>query len=254
MMDELDLRREFSLLSEEAVRRTRSCPDAAQLATYVEGRLGEPECERLEDHLADCGFCLGQVRFLVRSAESGPAPAVPARLIESVREPRRWLGIARPAVGHRGPAWAMLAAAAGLVLVVVTVRFGRIAVPAGTSPSTGAPETESVDTRPTDRAVRNHAAGQSVPTVVQPKPGQRVGRETLTLIWEPVAEALDYSVQLMDGRGNPLWEDRTEALSTTIPSQVELTPGHQYFVWVAAHLRSGLRVKSSAVEFTIELE
>ena len=249
MAIERDLQSQFSHLSEEAVRRTRSCPDAAQLAAYAEGRLTEPESERLESHLADCGFCLGQVRFLVRIGELGPAPAVPTRLIDAVTEPR-----GQRRIGPRLPARALLAAAAGLALVVVGVRFDWIEIPSGTPPSTAATESESIATGPADRAVRNHAAGQSVPTIVQPKPGQSVARETLTLIWEPVAGALDYSVQLMDGRGNPLWEDRTEALSTTVPSQVELTPGRQYFVWVGAHLRSGLRVKSPAVEFTIELE
>ena len=249
MMNELDLRREFALLSEEAVRRTRSCQDAVQLAAYAEARLGEPESELLESHLADCGFCLGQMRFLVRSDELGRPPAVPARLIDAVTEPRGWRG-----TGHRLPARTVLAAAAALALVVVGVRFGWIGIPSATPPSTTAPEIESIAPGPTDRAVRNHAAGQSLPTVVQPNPGQSVSRETLTLIWEPVAEALDYSVQLMDGRGSLLWEDTTEALSTTVPAEVELTPGDEYFVWVAAHLRSGLRVKSPAVGFAIALE
>ena len=43
-------------------------------------------------------------------------------------------------------------------------------------------------------------------------------------------------------------------MSTTVPGEVELAPGGEYFVWVSAQLRSGLEVKSPAAAFRIASE
>jgi len=247
-MSDHDWEKTFTRLSEDSTRPTATCPDIERLVAYVEGGLVDSERLELEEHLADCGHCLGQVRFLMRSEDLGPPPEVPVRLLAAVRQPRRPEARRRRAVA---PAW--LAAAAGLVLVVISVRFGLIGIPTDLSPAAGT-GTESVEPEPDGRSVRNHVGAQATPTIAHPRDGQRLSRAALTLAWEPVSEAFEYSVQLMDTQGNLVWEDRTEAVSTTVPPDVVLTPGERYFVWVAAHLRSGLRAKSPAVAFEMALE
>ena len=237
-MSEERLRERLNRLGAEGVDRQPSCPDTERLAAYADGDLSDDERLVLEEHLADCGHCLGQVRFLVRSADLGPAPEVPEHLLDAVREQTK-------PVWRRPPAW--FAAAAGLVLVVLTVRIGVIDT---TSPD-GDAGTEITAPADEPRSVRNHVLGSEVPTVTSPLDGQRVGRGALTIAWQPVAEAFDYSVQLMDAEGNLIWEDRTGAQSTTVPQTVTLEPDGSYFVWVAAHMRSGLRAKSPAVAFEV---
>ncbi len=67
-------------------------------------------------------------------------------------------------------------------------------------------------------------------------------------------DALGYAVQVLDSRGDPLWELRTEAASTSVPPEVELAPGDEYYVWVTAQLRSGLRARSPAAAFRVTPE
>lgn len=253
-MNDHELRKLFSCLSEEAVERSHSCPRTAELAAWVEGRLGEADAVRVEGHLADCAHCLGQVRFLVRSdaevIESAPVPLSRPSLIDTLRDRgRRWLS------PPRRPALATLALAASLLAaVVVTVQYGVRSAPKGLDTGGGAVDTAQ-PAQP-EREVRTHrpspgAAGADLPTVLNPRDGSEVARASLVLAWEPVPEALSYSVRLVDAAGALVWQDETETISTTVPPEVELTPGGRYYVWVAANLRSGLRQRAHAVEFRI---
>lgn len=245
-MSDTQLRRLFSRLGGDATRRGPGCPEAADLVAYVERRLGEPERVNLESHLGDCAFCLGQVRFALRSESLGPPPAVPARLLEAVRTDPA--GARRPG---RRPALGWLAAAAGVMFAVVALRFGAFGpapVPAGPETPAGEPSAAEV------RALPDGLSAATLPSVVQPRAGESVERAALTVAWRPVAEALGYTVQVMDDRGDLLWEDRTEALSTTIPATVDLPPGGECYVWVTAELRSGLEVRSPATAFRIASE
>jgi len=45
------------------MERTPSCPDEATLAAYLNGVLSKPEAERIEGHIADCYFCLENLRI-----------------------------------------------------------------------------------------------------------------------------------------------------------------------------------------------
>lgn len=245
-MSDTQLRRLFSRLSTEPPRRRPSCPDVDRLVAYVGQRLGEAERQELESHLGDCAFCLGQVRFALRSAELGPPPAVPPRLLAAVRSPAASRGrrLRRPALG-----W--LAAAAGVMFAVVALRLSVVELPLGDGAPgapAGRPPGQEV------RALSDGLSGPTVPEVVQPRAGRSVRRAALSVAWRAVPEALDYTVQVMDARGDLLWQDRTEALSTTVPGEVELAPGGEYFVWVTAQLRSGLEVKSPAAAFRIASE
>jgi hypothetical protein len=248
MMSEHEWRQAFSNRDHEGSRRTAACPSVELLAGYAEGRLVDSEREVLEIHLSDCGYCLGQVRFLLRSESLEATPQVPMRLLDLVRSPRP----AERRVPHT-PARVWLVAAASLLLVVVSVRFAMVERPQGASPG-GVVGTESPEAEAGVAPVRSQAALHAAPTVIHPREGQRVNRNALVLAWEPVSQALEYSVQLMDGEGKLVWEDRSEALSTTVPLEIVLEPGRRYFMWVAAHLRSGLRARSPALAFEIAPE
>jgi hypothetical protein len=223
------------------------CPSESQLAAFVEGRLSEEARATVEGHLADCADCLDAVAFLVRTEHLGPSPEVPAHLLDAVRGARD-----DASRGGRGQAYRWLAAAAGLILVVVSVRFGLIEPaepPAGDDSGI-----EAVESEPEARSVRNQLLDRPSPTVLHPAEGQALPRSALTLTWESVDETLEYSVVVMNGAGDPVWEDRTGARSTTIPPDVVLAPGERYYIRVTAHLHSGLDVRAPAVAFEVTKE
>ncbi len=145
-----------------------------------------------------------------------------------------------------------IAAAAGLILVAVTVRLGLVDR-VQTSPG-GEAGIETIDRDSEGRSVRSQLLEPAAPSVVHPIDGQALSRSVLTLAWEPVGEALEYSVLVMNAAGDLVWEDRTGAQTTTVPPDVELAPGERFYVRVTAHLRSGLDVKSSAVAFELTSE
>jgi anti-sigma factor RsiW len=86
-------------------KRTWKCPDEMRLASYVDGTLSRWRRRRTERHLADCGFCMEQVAFLVHLEEAELPSDVPSALLARARKvvhepsplPRfewRWAGVA----------------------------------------------------------------------------------------------------------------------------------------------------------------
>ncbi len=73
----------------------------------------------------------------------------------------------------------------------------------------------------------------------------------LELRWEEAPEALFYTVQLVDPKGDVVWEGRADGARLAVPANAALAPGQPYFAWVLAHLRNGTTVRSPAVGFRL---
>ncbi len=207
------------------------CPDEERLAAWVEGRLPADLRESLENHLADCDFCCGQVGFLSRAREIGPPPAVPGPLLALASGGRQSRAFAfRPAT--------VLAAAAGILLALL------VASPWGPSGSIPAvPEG--------DRSVRTSRPAADAPWIVRPAEGESISLAALELRWEEAPGTLFYTVQLVDAKGDVAWEGRSDGTRLAVPADAALVPGQPYFAWVIAHLRSGTTVRSPAVGFRL---
>ncbi len=245
-MSDHDLTRLIAPASSDCAGRGPCCPDEAQLAGYVGGTIACPERETVRLHLADCAYCRGQVGFLVRAERPGPEPAVPARLLEGARERSWWAGRLSPV--------AVAAAVVGmaLALVMVASRERQQAVPGiGTGP--GAAVATPFGTMP-GRSLRTGPNNVGAPLIVRPAEGQIVARGALDLQWEEAPGALFYTVQVVDPRGDIVWEGRAEGTQLQVPSAAPLVPGQGYFAWVLAHLRSGATVRSAAVGFRVAPE
>jgi hypothetical protein len=225
-------------------RRGWRCPDETRLAAYVDGTLGGTLRESLQNHLADCGFCLGQVGFLSRAGELGPPPAVPTHLLALAQGERPGL------LGHLRPA-TLVAATAGLVLAlaVVSPRGREESLPG--VPGFDRSDTASPAAPSADRILRNGQNAAGDPRIFRPSEGENVPRAGLDLRWREVAGSLFYTVQLLDSKGDVVWEGRTECTRLTLPAEVALAPGQTYFAWVLAHLPSGASVRSPAVGFRV---
>jgi hypothetical protein len=243
-MSEHDLTALIPPASQAGARRGRRCPDEARLAAFVDGALADSARDVVADHLAGCEYCCGQVGFLARAAELGPPPPVPAALLARAQGERVSL------VRHLRPA----AAVAGTVTVVaalllVVQRDRQWSLPT-LAPDSGTTVLAPASTA-AERTVRNGRNPADAPLIVRPAEGETVPRAALELRWQDAPEALFYTVQLVDVRGDVAWEGRTEGTSLAVPAAAALAPGDRYFAWVLAHLPSGATVRSPAVGFRL---
>jgi hypothetical protein len=220
------------------------CPDDAQLAAFVEGRMSGRDREAVMLHLADCAFCRGQVGFLVRVEKLDPPPPAPTHLLAMAQAERSWwVGRLRPA----GVAAALLGMALALMLVASRERH-TLFPPAGQRPGSAmSAPSGGVGERP----LRTGHGANSAPRIVEPVEGQSVSRKEVELRWEEVSGALFYTVQVVDPQGDVVWEGHAEGAHLKVPRTALLAPGRAYFAWVLAHLRSGATVRSSAVGFRV---
>lgn len=237
--------------------RRWGCLEELQIAAYADGRVGEPEKQRIEAHLADCEFCLDQVAFLTRIENAELPGSVPGSLLARARE----------LVGSRArvtlvPAWSRLAAAAAVaclaVAVTVSVRYSRLRTPPPapnhqSEPSIATPSGAqlALPKLPAETGEVRGGMESSPLTVVFPAPDSVVSRKDLQLRWEAVSGALYYDVSLMTAEGNLVWEQRVDTISLTVPAKLKLETGHKYYLLVRADLPEGKTAKSRAVAFSV---
>lgn len=238
-MDDALLERLLPLACGSPTGRDSRCPDVARWVALVEGSLDRAERLRLEAHLADCAACLGEVGFLLRDPGCEPLPAVPAHLLDAARprrffEPVRWRPFALP-----------LAAAATLIVALLAF------LPNGA----GAPD----DALPEGDALRgaSSAAGSvagladRAPVLLRPLDGEVLERSGFEVAWRPTADALAYTVQLMNARGDVVWEGRANGDHLLVPPDAGLRPGQRFFAWVIAETRGGAALRSPVVSLRV---
>jgi hypothetical protein len=235
-----------------AERRDRSwgCLSEADLAAYADGRLGEQAKRRVEDHLAECEYCLEQIGFLLRPQEGPASQPVPPQLQAQALELGRRKGVTRPA--HR---WGAVAAAAAAAAVVLMLRTPSPQAPAVSSSPTVVPTSQAPTPAPAPavrEGVRSRPVGPVRPEPVLPRPDSRVSRASLEFRWTPVPQSLFYDVRVATAAGDLLWEGRVTATSLRPPVDLPLEGGQKYFVWVRAHLPDGKTVQSRALAFSVK--
>jgi len=254
-MDEKDL---ISMLKTRKIRRAPRgwlCPDEAQLAAYVDGRSDVQTREHLEQHLADCDFCLGQVGFLARAEAAAVLENVPELLLARAKE-------LAPSAGEAvlKPAWRWAAVAAATACLVLVVALRRPHVPAPSLPPRPPAPTVEAPSPPSGPAleapgapetVRRTPKGAVLLTLLFPSDGSILSSKDLEFRWKPVRHSLFYDVRVVTAEGDLLWEGRAEASQARLPDHVHLQPGRKYFVWVRAYLAEGKTLKSAVVGFSV---
>lgn len=231
------------------------CPDETQLAGYVDGRLPAADKNRLDGHLAECDYCLGQVAALFRLEGAAMPDSVPPALLARARDlvPAPAPPSARPVVR-----WGAIAAVTACIAVVTTVWIHRQenetlapappaiqspAIPAPASPAAAPPAT-------TPREVRTvKPAGPSL-QLLAPREGLALPPEARDFRWTRVPASLYYEVRVMSADGDLVWEGRAEGNQARLPENVQLVSGTKYFVSVRAFLLDGKSLTSPVVRFT----
>lgn len=250
-MDEKELVRLLQSRGQGSAARRWYCPDEAQLAAYTDGQLGGGARQRVELHLADCAFCLGQVAFLLRLEEAEAPAEVPLSLLARARArvERQSLQLAWR--------WATAAAVAASLALAGVVWFREQRIPSVSPKSSPAPPKRIASppvapSRPpsaTPRTVRKGEKEEFVPEVLFPREGASVSQEQLDFQWKPVPRTVFYEIRVVTEAGDLVWEARATDTSARLPRQIQLQAGQKYFVWVHAYLPEGKTVKSKAVAF-----
>lgn len=223
---------------------------------FVDSQLDPGARQRLEVHLADCDFCLGQVAALEQLEELGAAIEVPTGWRARAE------AAAKPATGMAlGPAWRWAAvAASACVVLAVTLWWrkpqGPPVLPLGpSSPSAtsrSAPPPSATEPSPPVRAARNRRIPAVQPEILFPGDRSVTGLSAIRFRWKAVPPALFYEIRLVTAQGDMVWEGRAEGTEAMLPARIQLSPGKIYFAWVVAYLPEGKTVKSATVEFSAQ--
>jgi len=243
MNTESDITRDIPFQANAGAQRGRNCPDSDLIAAYAEARLAADQQSELEEHLADCSFCLGQVGFLVRDAQRD-LPSVPTHLLDAVREPKsHWPKWARK------PVLAPLAAAATLIVAAAVVfQLDRLSDSSVPTQSVSDPAVESTSPSTPGRTVRNGTASSDALRILEPQEGADLSGPEIELRWQHSPQSLQYTVLLVSLEGDLMWEGRTTEARIAVPTS-KLEAGERYFVWVEAQLPGGGTLKSALVGF-----
>ena len=207
------------------------CPDAAHLAAFHDGTLDHAAFDAVVAHTADCLRCRDLIGALERM-RTADLPLVPETLKRDAAGPsptvRRWQ-------------WPAAAAVAASLLVAVSLsRDAR-------TPGQEVPTTAQPQALPGADDVRALGVGAS-PVLLVPESGQALGESPVTFRWTPVAGALQYRVQVLNGDGDIAWSATTSETSLEFGGKVE--SGRAYYTWVSAQMPDGRRVQSPVVRLT----
>jgi hypothetical protein len=207
---------------------SRRCPDETRLAAFVDGGLEPSDRARLQRHLADCPYCLGQVSALVRLQEAD-LPEVDPGLVRRARvtppSETRWQRMLA-----RRWALACVATACLAIMVIVWVRLPR----------------------PADKeTVRTSYAQGSAPELVLPREGTALKRSAVEFRWTPIERALFYEVRVLTADGDLVWQIRAESTEARPSADITFRSGQNYFVSVSAWLPEGKAARSTVVGFQV---
>jgi hypothetical protein len=228
----------------EIAECTTFCPDDEQIAAYFDGVLNHPESEQLDRHLIDCGYCLSRVAIQARVQLDNDVPLIPAAVLATADQ---FGHQARPRRLQYAPAWAV---AATLVLTLF-VLLGNDSFPPGSED--GQPATET-PTSGDFKQLRNIDRRKVAPTLLSPIDGTLITPADMLISWTSVPDSLYYDIWLVDADGFTIWQERVEDTRWSLPDQLELIPGAEYFARVDAYLAEAKSVSSRHIKFTVQRE
>lgn len=227
--------------SAEVSGQTRFCPDAELITNYFEGSLKERARSRLKRHLVDCRFCMARVGNLERSANKEKPQGVPGSILADAK---RLYKPPLPSGSWGTPAWAT----AAVVVLAIAVGFNQFSDQQSTQGE--APVSmQSLTEIPLIRSIDKQAMG---PEIVTPLVGQVLPVNEPEFEWTVVRGSLYYDVRLVSAEGEIVWEERVKSTSWSLPGQLQLRAGTDYYLRVDAYLAEAKRVSSRHVLFTTQ--
>lgn len=213
--------------------RTPFCPDDQEMGEYFDCRMAEAGRFALEQHLADCRYCMARVGMLYRQQQEDTDPRIPgdvlatAKQLRPAKSPRRW---------HPAPAWA--AAAVIILTLSLVLHFDRLP---RLEPGTGAGIT------PADAAassgLRNISRAGTRLDILFPAP-EAVVRPGSPIRWSAAPGAVGYDVFILSASGDSLWTGRLQSSEWTMREIADLPAGSEFYFLVEAELPDGSVARS----------
>jgi len=228
-MDDKTLQELLRRASPQTWEWAPECPDAHEIAAYVDGSMLDSGRETVELHLADCERCTLLVGTISR-LEIECAASVRPETLERARQ------LARPKRDHGQHHLLHLAAAAALVLAVGVVFNQRQDVPVQS-------EADYRTTRGIGESSRME--------VLSPAAGAGVNATELEVRWTEIPGTRYYLVRVVTSSGALVTEQRVTGTRWRPGSAVPLEAGRDYYVRVEAYPAVGPSTGSIHIPFTV---
>jgi len=223
----------------ETARRGWRCPANEVVSAYTDGALDANGRAVFENHLAGCGFCLGQVAALAKlSAE--PPPEVSNSLLTRAME------IVPGMPARRSPRWQWglaAAATAGIVIMIAPLMRNGHVMRDSHAPAPPVPEPRDIRRAPSYASAR--------PEIEFPREDAAVNAADLEVRWTPLEGTLFYEVTVVTPEGDIVWQAQADAPHLRLPPAAPLMAGHMYYVSVRAYLAQDKTVQSTPVRFDL---
>ena len=219
---------------EETVERRLDCPDDYQLASYMDGGLSERDHGEFETHVADCPYCMERIGILGRAGESKAA-------IPAVDQSRRHSG--NPSYWQKTPRWA----AAAMVVIAVGFVANRQVPSRIPSASNELPEVPAVSERFVDQE-------SPLPKILSPLEDSSIDPRSLVFEWKAVPDSLFYDIRIVSDDGELITRQRVWDTTWSLPTELQLQTGAEYFVRVDAFVSEGKALSSEHIVFKVEDE
>lgn len=237
------------------------CLSESDVAEFIDGTLTEYRNRQVQLHLDRCGECRNQVGTLIRSRRITLGDELDPSLMTRAIAAR---DSARSAPARsRGWSWATATFAIASVAVMFAVLLWLHRAPHLSSVAslrgkadTSAAALASSAISPIETSGRSHRRSD-VPRgkplrgeLVVLAPLQESSVDRLPVIrWRPIEHAMYYDVRLLSADGDVIWQEKVDSDRASIPPQLALLPGNEYFVLVRAYLAEGKTIDSRAVGF-----
>ena len=195
---------------------------AERLASYLDGRLTTAERDQALAHFDRCADCRREMT-----------------------EGRRVLSLASPLV--RRPD--LLRGVPRRLMIVVTAAMAAALVFAVILPTVRDRSPQQAVIRAPDRL-----AAEIVPPLgtVSPVEGSTFAPQRDALVWRSASVDAEYRVTILDANGGRVWTRSTGDTSLTLPADVRLTTGSEYFWSVDALLADGRSTTTRVRHFTVK--
>ena len=231
----------LTLQAAELTGRTPFCPEDQEIAEYFDGVATAVERIKLENHLANCRFCLARIGMLQRLREDPVAKRIPEEVLATAKAVRR-VPLRR---SGRAPAWA---AAAVILIAVGLYSQLDVSTPMGRDALPRIHESEPSGNSAATRSIDPAALG---PRFLAPEEGLAIASGDGTFSWTAVPHSLYYQLRIVSDEGDLLWQERVDGTEWKLPSGLVLSPGAEYFVRVDAYLSEAKSLQSDYLLFRL---
>ena len=195
---------------------------AERLASYIDGNLTPAEHNTALAHFDDCADCRREMTDARRViALAPPAHSEPVRAPTGSRRVRVWVAAALAAV---------------VVFAVVPTVLRNRSGPDGA-------------TRGPDRLPQSETVSQLA--TVFPVDDGAITPASDSFVWRAASADAEYRLRIMDATGGIVWSTSTVDTSATLPADLRLPQGSEYFWSVDALLADGHSTTTRVHHFTI---